>query len=150
MNIFKPYHYAIFLLLLFSLPLYAQEHSPQDTVKEWIKFYGVDQDNAAELTTVRLRRGMTKKAWAKDRYRKLRDIGYKHLGGKFLGEKIRNDGLEAMVVLRAKIDSIVGISEQTEVYILTLEDGKWLIDEVIVRDEIDADELEKKLEVWGI
>ena len=150
MKILKRYHFAIILLLLSFTPLYAQEHSPQDIVKEWIKVYGVDQDNAAELTSIRLRRGVTKKAWAEDRYRKLRDIGYKHLGGRVLGEKIRDDGLEAMVVLRARIDSVVGISEQTEVYILVLEEGKWLIDEVSVRDEVEVDELEKKLGAWEI
>ncbi len=50
---------------------------------------------------------------------------------------------EAAVVLRSTIDTIVGKSEQTEIYILVLEDGKWLIDEVIVRDEVEIEELEK-------
>ncbi len=150
MKSFRSFLYVILFLLFFCAPLFGQGHLPQDTVSNWIEVYGVDQVRASELTTLRLRYGRSKEVWAEETAIPLKQIGYKHLGGKYLGEKIRDDRLEAMVVLRAKIDSIVGISEQTEVYILTLEEGKWLIDEVIVRDEVDADELEKKLEIWGI
>ncbi len=145
MNIFKPYHYALFLLLLlFSTPLYAQEHSPHSTVDEWIKVYGVDQAKASELTTLRLRDGRTKEAWTEETSIPLKQMEYKHLGGKVIGDTIKRGKTEAVVVLRSTIDSIVGKSEQTEIYILVLEDGKWLIDEVIVKDEVEIEELEER------
>jgi hypothetical protein len=70
-------------------------------------------------------------------------MGYRHLGGKLLGVTIKSGGTEAMVMIRATIDTIVGKSEQTETYLLFLVERKWLIDEVIITDEIDVEELEK-------
>ena len=140
---FRPFLYVIFLLLLFCSPLYAQEYSPQDIVKEWIKVYGVDQAKASELTTLRLRDGRTKEAWAEETSIPLKQIGYKHLGGKVLAETKNRGRTEMAVALRSIIDSIVGKSEQTEIYRLVLEDGKWLIDEVIVKDEVNLEELEE-------
>ena len=133
----------IFTLLLYA-PLSAKAHSPQDTVKEWIKVYGVDQVKASEHTTLRLRDGRTKQAWAVETSIPLKQLGYKHLEGKVLGDTMRRGKTEAGVALRSTIDSIVGKSEQTEIYILVLEDGKWLIDEIIVKDEkIEEKELEE-------
>ena len=140
----KPYLHTIFLLLLFCSPLHAEEHSPQDIVKEWIKYYGVDQSKASELTTLRLRDGRTKEVWAEETSIPLKQIGYKHLGGKVLAETKKKGRTEVAVALRSTIDSIAGKSEQTEIYILVLKDGKWLIDEVIVRDEVELEELEER------
>ncbi len=141
--------YTIFLLLLFCSPLYAQEHSPKDIVSKWIEVYGVDQLQASELTTLRLRKGKTKKIWAEETSAPLKQLGYKHLGGKF-GETIKRGKTEAAVALRSTIDTIVGKTEQTEIYILMLEDGEWLIDEILVRDEVEIKELEKSPMEWGI
>ncbi|MEE8423461.1 MAG: hypothetical protein V3S49_02885 [Thermodesulfobacteriota bacterium] len=142
--------YTIFLLLLFCSPLYAQEHAPKDIVKEWIEVYGVDQSKASELTTLRLRNGRTKSAWAEETSAPLKQLGYKHLGGKVLGDTIKRGKTEAAVALRSTIDTIVGKTEQTEIYILVLEDGKWLIDELLVRDEVEIKELEKSPREWLI
>ncbi len=142
--------YTIFLLLLFCSPLYAQEHAPKDIVKEWIEVYGVDQSKASELTTLRLRNGRTKSAWAEETPAPLKQLGYKHLGGKVLGDTIKRGKTEAAVALRSTIDTIVGKTEQTEIYILVLEDGKWLIDELLVRDEVEIKELEESPREWPI
>ncbi len=144
MKVFKYYLHTIFLLLLFCSPLYAQEHSPQDTVKEWIKYYGVDQLKASELTTKRLRDGRIKEVWAVETSIPLKQFGYKHLGGKVISDTIKRGKAEAGVALRSTIDSIVGRSEQAEIYILVLEDRKWLIDEIIVKDEVEVEESEER------
>lgn len=70
-------------------------------------------------------------------------MGYKHLGGKIIGDTIKRVKTEAAVALKSTIDTIVGKTEQTEIYILVLEDGEWLIDEIIVRDEVERRAREK-------
>jgi hypothetical protein len=142
MKIFKPYLHTIFLILVFCSPLSAQDHSPQDTVKQWIKVYGVDQVKASELTASRFREGKSKKAWAKESYKQLKKTKYKHLGGRVLNETIK--GFQATVTLRSKIETIAGIKEQTEVYTLFILFEKWLISEIIVKDEVEIEELEER------
>ena len=117
---------------------------PQNIVKEWIEVYGVDQSKASELTTLGLRDGRTKKDWAEETSIPLKQVGYKHLGGKVISDTIKRGKAEAGVALRSTIDSIVGRSEQTEIYILVLENGKWLIDEVVVKYEVEVEESEER------
>lgn len=58
---------------------------------------------------------------------------YKYLGGKVPAETKKK-----------------GRTEQTEIYIPMLEDGEWLIDEVIERDEVEIEELEESPREWPI
>ena len=58
-----------------------------------------------------------------------------------LKTQLKRGGTEAVIALRSTIDTTVDKSEQAEIYILALEDGKWLIDEV---------EIEERVGNWGI
>ena len=49
-----------------------------------------------------------------------------------------------MVMIRSTIDTIVGKSEQTETYLLLFANGTWLIDEVIVTDEVIIENTEDR------
>ncbi|MBI3301034.1 MAG: hypothetical protein HYZ72_03000 [Deltaproteobacteria bacterium] len=64
----------------------------------------------------------------------LRKIGYQHLGGQRVKEVVR--GGTATVVVKARIRTLVGITEQTEVYLLKRMEGRWLIDHLEVQDEV--------------
>ncbi len=130
LRIFLP---TVFFVSLLCIPLFARENPPLAVVKKWIRVYGVDQDRASELTTLRFREGKVKKTWADETRRILKKIGYKHLGGEFLGEEIK--GIEARVVLRTTIETIAGRSKQKEVYLLFLVNDKWLIDNIVIGEE---------------
>jgi len=120
-----------------------QEKTPGEVVTEWTKVYGVDMDIAAELTTLEFRGGKPKGVWASETYRIFKSIGYKHLGGEIIEEKI--DGDKALVILQGKIFTIAGGAKQKEFYLLKKVDGEWLIHDIKVKEE----EVEKEKRVLG-
>jgi len=64
----------------------------------------------------------------------LEAISYAHLGGEVERELIT--GESAIVILKARIVAVDGVSLQTEVYTLRRSSHRWRIDEVEVRDEV--------------
>lgn len=124
----------IALIILVSTAISAQASSPEDTVMEWIKVYGTDQDRAAQLTTNDFRDGEPKLAWAYRTYTILRLVGYRHLGGTVIGKVI--DDNRAVVVLQANISTVIGKVHQKEIYVLIRKDAHWLIDDLNVFDEV--------------
>ena len=144
----RRYLFTLFLLLAVScakkapttLPSSsdAEEKSPKAVVLQWIEVYGEDLDRASDLTTLEFRDNKTKKAWADKTSSILKSFKYKHLGGKIIAEKVNGD--YAVVILDARIDTIAGGAKQKELYELKRIDGKWLINDIVVKEE----ELEDK------
>ncbi len=110
------------------------KETPQEVVKQWIALYGKDATQAARLTTARFRKGKAPDEWATSVQRLLSDIGYQHLGGEIREETISSR--QATVTLKARIVALDGPSSQTEVYQLRHIDGRWLIDDLKVQDEV--------------
>lgn len=108
--------------------------TPSDVVQTWTRLYGKDTAQASFLTTERFRVGKSRREWTETTRRLLEVIGYAHLGGEVESEMITGEG--AMVVLKARIVAVDGVSLQTEVYTLRRVRTRWLIDEVEVRDEV--------------
>ena len=109
------------------------ENSPRITVIEWTRVYGIDLDRAAELTTIDFRDGKPKQVWAKEIWDTMEPIKYKHLGGTVIKEVIERE--EALVILQSEIDTIAGGAKQKEFYRMKRIDGKWLIDDIKVKEE---------------
>lgn len=107
---------------------------PDEVVQEWTIVYGADQDRASDLTTLKLRKGKPKKAWANETYLALQKIGYRHLSAKVINKKVRVN--KAIIVIDALIMTIVGEISQIEAYFLIQQDGKWLIDKIEIGEEI--------------
>ncbi len=110
-----------------------QEKTPGKVVIKWTKVYGIDMDIAAELTTLEFREGKPKRVWASETYRVFKSVGYKHLGGEIIEEKIEGD--KALVILQGKISTIAGGAKQKEFYLLKKVDGEWLIHDIKVKEE---------------
>ncbi len=128
----------IAFLLCFLVSSFADEHkSPSEVINLWTEVYGVEQGEAAELTTENLRNGKSKKEWIEYSYNALKQIGYKHLVGFIIGEEINGD--KATVIMNSQVVTIVGSSWRKETYYLKQIDGKWLIDEIKVSDEWSPD-----------
>jgi len=108
--------------------------TPREVVTAWTRLYGQDTAKAALLTTERFRGGESPQPWAKRVQQALEEISYRHLGGMIESETVRGDS--AVVVLKASIVAVDGISTQREIYTLNRVGGRWLIDELRVEDEV--------------
>ena len=133
MGIFKLSFPAMIIILALSSPSYALTNSPMEIVSEWVSAYGVDQDRASELTTVKFREGIPKKIWADETFKILKKGGYKNIDFDFLGISVRD--ISSMIVIKSTIETVMGITQQKEIYILNVEDGKWLIEDIMVEEE---------------
>ena len=82
--------YLLSLLILVALfPIAkAEENSPRTVVLLWTKIYGVDYDQAADLTTQEFRKGKSKEEWADQIGEILGSVKHKHLHGKLIEEEI--------------------------------------------------------------
>jgi hypothetical protein len=108
--------------------------TPRGVITAWTRLYGQDTAKAALLTTERFRGGEPPQPWAKRVQQALEEISYRHLGGMIESETVRGDS--AVVVLKASIVAVDGISTQREIYTLARVGGRWLIDELKVEDEV--------------
>ena len=132
-KILKLSYPVIIIILALSSHSYALNNSPMEIVNEWMSVYGVDQDRASELTTLKFREGIPKKIWADETFRILKKGSYKSIDYNFLGISVRD--VSSMIVIESTIETIVGITQQKEIYILNMEDGKWLIEDLRVEEE---------------
>ena len=78
--------------------------------------------------------------WVVDTWRALNKLEYGHTNSKVVDSKIAND--KAIVLVDSKITTAAADAKQKEVFSLTKEGGRWLIDDLIVMDEeVDLDKL---------
>jgi hypothetical protein len=119
---------------LWIAPTSAEELTPGEIVLRWTRLYGQDTHHAAQLVTERFRKGQAPQKWAQEIQARLVRAGYRHLGGEIVTETVQ--GTQATVILQARIETLVGITIQTEVYTLQQVNGQWRIDRLTVRDEV--------------
>jgi hypothetical protein len=126
--------YLLAQILLSLLIIACGGPLPGDVVREWIKVYGKDMDRAAQLTTLAFRNGKPRSLWAMQTHKNLTQIKYKHLGGAVIKKETK--GKRSVVILQSRIYAIGGYADQKEIYYLKRLDGRWLIDDIEVSDEI--------------
>jgi hypothetical protein len=110
-----------------------EKGSPERVIKEWAKVYGVDMNKAAEFTTEKFREGKPKDLWASEMSERLREIEYKTIQGK-VAKRILGGSEYAFVDFIRTISTKYGTSHKMESHKLKNIGGKWLIDEVEIRD----------------
>jgi hypothetical protein len=110
-----------------------EKKSPERVIKEWAKVYGVDMNKAAEFTTEKFRNEKPKDLWASEMSEKLKEIDYKPIQGK-VAKHILGGSEYAFVDFRRTISTKDGSSHIMESYKLKNVGGRWLIDEVEIRD----------------
>lgn len=125
-------------LFLLTAAVSAEEPSPSVAVLSWTRLYGQETSRAALLTTDRFRQREHVHVWADRTQRILQQIGYHHLGGQVVKEVVREE--TATVFLKARIRTLIGVTEQQELYTLRRVDGQWLIDSLEIRDEVIPEE----------
>ena len=125
----------------------AQEALPQKTpleiVELWNTCYGTaDMDQCANLTTAAMRKEKPKSVWVYDTWKFLNAVEYRKEESEVLQEKI--DGDAAVIVLQTRIYAD-GYVDQKELFKLIQVDGEWLIDDLIVGDEVLEEEKKQQL-----
>lgn len=141
MNIKRYIFSAVFVIYILTNISDAHDVNvtPKEVVQTWIQIYGKEGDleRAVELTTLNFRDGRTKADWVYRYELILRQIRFEHLGGEVIDE-LTKEGV-SVISLKSKINTAAGGAIQMELYHLKKVDGKWLIDDIVV----------KELENWG-
>ena len=125
-----PFKIIFFLMLVYLLCGFevsnAQDKSAVDVVNLFGSHYGgPDMDAIAGYTTAKFRLNRPKSVWVVDVWRSLKKMKYKRVGS----------------VVEAKIKIDEKETTQKEIYYLTREAEKWLIDDLVVVDgEVDLEE----------
>ncbi len=119
-------------LAVLSPPTWAleQAQTPTQVVQHWITVYPKDLNTAVTLTTINLRQGWSQKEWVRTKKAPLALTQLRYLNGEVLSEEIT--GIQAIVMVKAHISTIVGEQMQRERYRLLRVNGQWLIDDVTV------------------
>ena len=127
-----------FLLLASVLspsPVEGAGLAPSQVVRLWIRFYG-QQDTlpAAGFTTAGFRKGEPPAVWAAKAHAVLHCVDYQHLGGEIMSATLSET--TATIILAATIHTRRGTTTQTETYHLRRQDGRWLIDQLEITDQV--------------
>jgi hypothetical protein len=136
---FKIIFFLMFVYLLCGFEVSnAQDKSAVDVVNLFDSHYGgPDMDAIAGYTTAKFRLNRPQSVWVVDIWRVLKKMNYKRVGSAVVDSKF-NDNKKAVILVEAKIKINEKETTQKEVYYLTREAEKWLIDDLVVVDgEID-------------
>ena len=140
---------SLFIIqFIFISPIFAQEtpinQSPLEIIKLWNTCYGTaEMDRCANITTIAMRKGKPKSVWVYDTWKQLDKLDYQKETSEVIQEKI--DGDVAIIVLQSRIYAVDGYVDQKELFKLVNINGEWLIDDLIVGDEVLEEEKEQQL-----
>ena len=108
--------------------------TPREVVEQWLQVYPGNMTQAAELTTVEFREGLSKREWIDTQGPHLRNLGMKYVRAKIAHEEVIK--AEAHIIVHAHIKTVMGDHPQDELYILVQNSlGQWLVNTVEVYTE---------------
>ena len=118
----------------------AQDKSAVDVVNLFDSHYGgPDMDAIAGYTTAKFRLNRPKSVWVVDVWQALKKMKYKRVSSAVVDSTV-NDNKKAVIFVETKIKINEKETTQKEVYYLTREAEKWLIDDlVVVNEEVDLE-----------
>ena len=131
---------VIIIQLAFISAIYGQA-TPIETIELWNTTYGTaEMDQCGDITTAKMRDNKPKSVWVYDTWKQLDKIDYRKETSKIIRQKIDAD--MAVIVVQSRIYALDGYVDQKELFTLLNINGTWLIDELVVGDEV----LEEKLQ----
>jgi len=143
LKIIKAVSLSIVLLIILTAIAIAQEQTPSDIVNVFVNTYGGPyMDELADFTTPNFRDNKPKSVWVVDTWKSLKQIKYRKIRSSVIASKVK--GNKAVVIVDAIIETKAVKTSQKELYYLIKEDGKWLINDLVVTDE-DIDLENEKL-----
>ncbi len=130
----------IILQVAFISSVYGQT-TPIETVEIWNAAYGTaEMDKCADITTAKMRDNKPKSVWVYDTWKQLDKIDYRKETSEIIRHKIENDS--AVIIVQSRIYALNGYVDQKELFTLLHIDGTWLIDKLIVGDEVLEEQLD--------
>jgi len=143
LKIIKTVSLSIVLFLMLTAIAIAQEQNPSYIVNVFVNTYGGPyMDELADFTTPNFRDNKPKSVWVVDTWKSLKQIKYRKIRSSVIASKVK--GNKAVVIVDATIETKAVKTSQKELYYLIKEDGKWLINDLVVTDE-DIDLENEKL-----
>ena len=143
LKIIKAVSLSIVLFLMLTAIAIAQGQTPSDIVNVFVNTYGGPyMDELANFTTPNFRDNKPKSVWVVDTWKSLKQIKYRKIRSSVIASKVK--GNKAVVIVDATIETKAVKTSQKELYHLIKEDGKWLINDLVVTDE-DIDLENEKL-----
>jgi hypothetical protein len=118
----------------------AQDKSAVEVVNLFDSHYGgPEMDVIAGYTTAKFRLNRPKSVWVVDVWQALKKMKYKRVSSAVVDSTV-NDNKKAVIFVETKIKINEKETTQKEVYYLTREAEKWLIDDLVVVDgEVDLE-----------
>ena len=134
LKIIKAVSLSIVLFLMLTAIAIAQEQTPSDIVNVFVNTYGGPyMDELADFTTPNFRDNKPKSVWVVDTWKSLKQIKYRKIRSTVIASKVK--GNKAVVMVDATIVTKAVKTNQKELFFLIKEDGKWLINDLVVTDE---------------
>ena len=134
LKIIKAVSLSIVLFLMLTAIAIAQGQTPSDIVNVFVNTYGGPyMDELADFTTPNFRDNKPKSVWVVDTWKSLKQIKYRKIRSTVIASKVK--GNKAVVIVDATIETKAVKTSQKELYYLIKEDGKWLINDLVVTDE---------------
>ncbi len=96
-------------------------------------------DKCADITSAKMRDNKPKSVWV-DTWKQLDKIDYRKETSEIIRHKIENDG--AIIIVQSRICALNSYVDQKELFTLLHIDGTWLIDKLIVGDEVLEEQLD--------
>ena len=138
---FKIIFFLIFVSLMCGFEVSnAQDKSAVEVVNLFDSHYGgPEMDVIAGYTTAKFRLNRPKSVWVVDVWQALKKMKYKRVSSAVVDSTV-NDNKKAVIFVETKIKINEKETTQKEVYYLTREAEKWLIDDlVVVNEEVDLE-----------
>ena len=118
----------------FSYLKQSNQKTPLEIVEIFMTTYGTPKvSQLAYYTTPYFRNYKPKELWVIETWEVLSELGYRHLSGKILEEKIK--GNTAIIITSSNIETLAGKSLQREIYCLIKTEEGWKLDELLIEDE---------------
>ena len=119
------------LFLLGTATAQESPRTPDEVVRLWLKVYPKDLEQAAHLTTLSFRQGVSKKDWVETQGPLLGGLRLRYGQTTLMYEEIR--GEEAQVIVRARVSGfMLGSQMKEELHFLQKgPEGSWLVNRIV-------------------
>lgn len=113
---------------------HGNQKTPREIVQIFMSTYGTPKvSKLAHYTTPYFRNYKPKELWIIETWEILSGLGYRHVSGKFLEEKIK--GNTAVIITSSTVETLAGETLQKEIYCLIKTEEGWKLDELFIEDE---------------
>jgi len=113
---------------------YTNQKTPREIVQIFMSAYGTPQiSQLANYTTPYFRNYKPKELWVIETWEILSQLGYRHVVGTILDEKIKDN--TAIIITSSSIETLAGETLQQEIYFFIKTSEGWKLDELLIEEE---------------